>query len=209
MEREALSLAMDGLERILGSFEKDGKFVRSSMIRNELFNEIHLLLVQAKKALAQPAQEEKKMYVDRIMCGVSRAEWHDRAWELYQAKAFDDCMLPKNVSIHTLRTIFNATYDSFGKDAMKEALAQPAQEPEATVTSESGNPNVTMSWWHEPALPVGTKLYTTPPQREWVGLTDEQQEEMYQMTDNIADCRTCYFKGIADAEAAHNRGAKP
>ena len=57
MEREALSLAMDGLERILGSFEKEGKFVRSSMIRNELFNEIHLLLVQAKKALAQPAQE--------------------------------------------------------------------------------------------------------------------------------------------------------
>ena len=30
-------------------------------------------------------------------------------------------MLPKNVSIHTLRTIFNATYDSFSK----EALAQP------------------------------------------------------------------------------------
>ena len=57
MEREALSLAMDGLERILGSFEKEGKFVRSSMIRNELFDEIHLLLVQAKKALAQPAQE--------------------------------------------------------------------------------------------------------------------------------------------------------
>lgn len=57
MEREALKLATDGLERILGSFEKEGKFVRSSMIRNELFNEIHLLLVQAKKALAQPAQE--------------------------------------------------------------------------------------------------------------------------------------------------------
>ena len=40
-------------------------------------------------------------------------------------------------------------------------------------------------------------------------LTDEQQEEMYQMTDNIADCRTCYFQGIADAEAAHNIGVAP
>jgi hypothetical protein len=39
----------------------------------------------------------------------------------------------------------------------------PVQEPVATVTSESGNPDVTMSWWHEPPLPVGTKLYTTPP----------------------------------------------
>ena len=57
MEREALKLATDGLERILGSFEKEGKFVRSSMIRNELFNEIHLLLVQVKKVLAQPTQE--------------------------------------------------------------------------------------------------------------------------------------------------------
>ena len=47
-------------------------------------------------------------------------------------------------------------------------------EPVATVTSETGNPNITMSWWHEPALPVGTKLYTAPPQRQWVGLTDEE-----------------------------------
>ena len=36
--------------------------------------------------------------------------------------------------------------------------AQPEQEPVATVTSESGNPNLSMSWWHEPALPVGTKI---------------------------------------------------
>jgi len=51
--------------------------------------------------------------------------------------------------------------------------AQPAQEPVTTVTSETGNPNVTMSWWHEPPLPVGTPLYTYPPKRPWVGLTEE------------------------------------
>ena len=48
--------------------------------------------------------------------------------------------------------------------AIKEALAQPEPaatvESVATVVSESGNQEVTMSWWHEPALPVGTKLYT-------------------------------------------------
>jgi hypothetical protein len=48
------------------------------------------------------------------------------------------------------------------------------QEPVATVTSESGNPNLSMSWWHEPALPVGTKIYTSPPKREWVGLTADE-----------------------------------
>ena len=77
--------------------------------------------------------------------------------------------------------------------AIKEALAQPEQELVATVTSESGNADVKMSWWHEPALPVGTKLYTTPPQgiyythpqeqqscdrRTWVGLTDDELEQL-------------------------------
>ena len=56
--------------------------------------------------------------------------------------------------------------------AIKEALAQPEQEPVAIVTSETGDPDITMSWWHEPALPVGTPLYTTPPQRK--PLTDEE-----------------------------------
>jgi hypothetical protein len=58
--------------------------------------------------------------------------------------------------------------------SLRQAIEQAEkQEPVATVVSE--NKPVTMSWWHEPALLVGTKLYTTPqPQREWVGLTDEE-----------------------------------
>jgi hypothetical protein len=62
--------------------------------------------------------------------------------------------------------------------AIKQARSAPVQEPVATVTSESGNPDVTMSWWHEPALPVGTKLYTTPPAPPvhepvaWMRITD-------------------------------------
>jgi hypothetical protein len=36
-----------------------------------------------------------------------------------------------------------------------------SQEPVATVTSETGA-DITMSWWHEPALPMGTKLFTHP-----------------------------------------------
>jgi hypothetical protein len=52
-----------------------------------------------------------------------------------------------------------------------------APEHVATVISESGA-NVTHSWWHEPALPIGTKLYTSLPQREWVGLTDEDLQSI-------------------------------
>ena len=56
-EREALKLAVDGLEKILHTFAKDGKVVMSSMIRNELFAEVNSLLQQTKTSLAQPAQE--------------------------------------------------------------------------------------------------------------------------------------------------------
>jgi hypothetical protein len=58
--------------------------------------------------------------------------------------------------------------------SLRQAIAGlESQEPVATVTSETGA-DITMSWWHEPALPVGTKLFTHPPQRTWVGLTDEE-----------------------------------
>jgi len=48
--------------------------------------------------------------------------------------------------------------------ALRIALEQPEQEPVATVTSKTGA-EISMSWWHEPALPVGTKLYTAPQRR--------------------------------------------
>ena len=48
---------------------------------------------------------------------------------------------------------------------LRQAIAElESQEPVATVTSETGA-DITMSWWHEPALPMGTKLFTHPPQR--------------------------------------------
>ncbi len=56
-------------------------------------------------------------------------------------------------------------------EAMLEKSTE--QEPVATVTSETGA-DITMSWWHEPALPIGTKLFTHPPQRTWVGLTKDE-----------------------------------
>jgi hypothetical protein len=49
-----------------------------------------------------------------IDCGISRAEWHDKAWALYHAKTFDDTALAK-VNVHTIRAVFNATYDALSK----------------------------------------------------------------------------------------------
>jgi len=57
-----------------------------------------------------PKEQETALH-----CGISRAEWHDKAWALYHAKTFDDTALAKS-SIHTIRTVFDATYDALVKE---------------------------------------------------------------------------------------------
>ena len=75
--------------------------------------------------------------------------------------------------------------------ALRQAL-ETEQEPVATVTSESGNPNLSMSWWHEPALPVGTKIYTSPPKREWVGLTADEIWQCNKASGSAVEFHICY-----------------
>ena len=76
--------------------------------------------------------------------------------------------------------------------ALREAL-ETEQEPVATVTSESGNPNLSMSWWHEPALPVGTKIYTSPPKAaEWVGLTADEIWKCNRASGSAVEFHICY-----------------
>ena len=55
-QTEALKLA-DALNELLESFEKDGKFCKSSSIRNELYDRLKQTLEESKEALAQSNQE--------------------------------------------------------------------------------------------------------------------------------------------------------
>ena len=53
-----------------------------------------------------------------------------------------------------------------------------SQEPVAWVCCGSGEKH-DIDFYEDDvnALPVGTMLYTKPPQRTWVGLTDEEENE--------------------------------
>ena len=58
-------------------------------------------------------------------------------------------------------------------EALRQALAQPEQEPVGYVTIETIS-----SWAKVPSIkwfkkPTQGPLYTAPPKREWVGLTDD------------------------------------
>jgi len=57
-----------------------------------------------------------------------------------------------------------------------DARKLPEQEPVAIV-AEIYISRYTIEWTNGD-LPEGTKLYTTPPQRTWVGLTDEDRFEL-------------------------------
>jgi hypothetical protein len=59
--------------------------------------------------------------------------------------------------------------------AIKEALAESEQEPVAYIrVSKTGHVMACAKTGDFYSLPHKTLLYTTPPQRTWVGLTDEE-----------------------------------
>lgn len=66
-------------------------------------------------------------------------------------------------------------------EALRQALAQPEQEPVAWVCygmSSDEKHCVDYEQSDIDAIPVGAMLYTAPP-KQWVGLTDDEIEDIY------------------------------
>ena len=66
-------------------------------------------------------------------------------------------------------------------EAIKEALAQPEQEPVGKFAE------FTDGIWREVTDgSAGVPLYTTPPQRTWVGLTNQERSECWETIPELA-----------------------
>ena len=78
------------------------------------------------------------------------------------------------------------------KEALRQALEQPEQEPVAWHEPDSfGNVTTYKKW----ALENGWKpLYTAPPKREWVGLTDEEIDAAVKSCNTLDTYK--YFRAI-------------
>jgi len=63
---------------------------------------------------------------------------------------------------------------------IKKALAQTEQEPVAWVCMNNKKHDIDFDQPEIDAMPVGTMLYTHPPQRTWVGLFNEEIEVLFQ-----------------------------
>ena len=80
------------------------------------------------------------------------------------------------VSQNKKSDVTRAKFEQLMEDAIKEALAQPEQEPVAWMNDMGTHIDLNVS-------NRGTPLYTTLPQRTWVGLTDDELSEVYNQAD--------------------------
>jgi len=65
-------------------------------------------------------------------------------------------------------------------NALRDRLAQPEQEPVAWMYVNQDGECEQIEYAAPPDDPSVTPLYTTPPQRPWVGLTDDDYETLSQ-----------------------------
>jgi hypothetical protein len=87
-------------------------------------------------------------------------------------------------------------------DALRQAVAQPEQEPVGYVTIE----NIS-SWAQVPSIkwfkkPTEGPLYTAPPKREWIGLTRRELDIATLGLEDLSDC----YKAIESKLKEKNGG---
>jgi hypothetical protein len=89
--------------------------------------------------------------------------------------------------------------EAFAKLVAAKAIAElESQEPMATIAVRWHEPVGKVAYVLEVNLPVGVhKLYTHLPQRTWIGLTDDEFNELYERYVPL----TCYALLIEKVEA--------
>lgn len=163
----------------------------AEVIRNESFKESNWQETEdavIEQLNAKPV--ERKQLPWYAKCGISRAEWNDKAWELYHNKTFEDLQLSK-VNLHTIRTIFNATYD---------ALMPATQEPE-NITNE--NMLDLLKRLQRPAPSKEVAEIFSDAYRFITGMADiiagmEEPKELVMPSDDDLECRRTNFNIVGD-----------
>jgi hypothetical protein len=87
--------------------------------------------------------------------------------------------------------------------AITEALAQPEQEPVVWMYQDKSTHEVRFQKHMRDFVDHGatyeTPLYTTPPQRQWVGLTDREVDECYELVmfdPEVTPSRVLVYKAV-------------
>ena len=172
-QTEALKLA-NSLNELLESFEKDGRFCKSSSIRNELYERLKQTLEESKEALAQPEQKPVAygMWDTMIGCG-------GRMMCVRLDKGQDGCTVPLYTTTPPVPTAQSKQEKNFcqrcgkqlGKNDWDIHTCTPPQPKELEQKPVAVMELYTDGWdlvkgidtdWLE-TLPFGTRLFSHPP----------------------------------------------
>jgi hypothetical protein len=159
-DKEAMKLALEALELLTDTEQTFGALDYGD-------NAITAL----KERLAQPEQEPVQELKDKP------APWHHRILKAHpfsEPSEWPDSLRLKYVM---------EELDQY-RSAFTLSPAQPAQPEQEPVAWFSPSGNLYKTRFHATANgeQVVTPLYTTPPQREWVGLTDEEMKAVCAQT---------------------------
>jgi hypothetical protein len=156
---EALKLALEALEGLFGTAEHfEGGGVAVWRLGGSA--EPKQAITAIKEALAQPEQDNTYTYASSLATTI---------WQKHYMKES-----PKFALLDTTQGVLTQI-DNMTCGLVREKPAQPEQEPVAW--RYRGNLHeFDPSDWAEGSV---TPLYTTPPQRTWVGLTDEERKEIW------------------------------
>jgi hypothetical protein len=156
MKDEALKLALEALEFNQSNWQGKDKAITT-----------------IKQALAAPVQEPVA-----------------QAWaEGYRAGIADERTSEANIGIAGMGMKVEPARNNPYRTTTPRPQPAPVQEPVAWINAEKR----TFEWngpvlWNTPTVAVLNKipLYTTPPtaQRQWVGLTDEEANELWESIDS-------------------------
>jgi hypothetical protein len=181
----------EALKLVLSDIETNYAAVRMSTI------------TAIKEALAQPEQPAQRPVAwfnrPEVLAINETEDWNDDSQRIVD-KAKQDEIAELRLLIATTGTRAEELSAGSMRNISREALAQPEQEPVAWMHDAEGRVDVIHSavkaLWIKAGQPSGfyrekvpckvehytIPLYTSPPKREWVGLTDEQVAEIERMS---------------------------
>jgi hypothetical protein len=156
--RKAADMALEALEFSLPAIEDFGS--------KEQLTDCHRAIMALYKALAQPEQVsiEPPDYVEPITF-----DYHEGWEEGFKAGVGS----AKNKKESTPSNVDPLLH---GGDGNYIKQAQPEQEPVAYIDHVSGKPKFIDGYVVQTNYDI--PLYTAPPKREWVGLTDDEIEHL-------------------------------
>lgn len=161
-------------------------------------------LTALRQALAQPEQEPIHAWLENDFAFKAIMKWADiyaaQTGEIYAQAALDSSKTATMAKERETLAFVVASHTSPISEPVKERISEPLanQEPVAWITRRTGDGGVVLSGYEtcEPTDYDSIPVYTAPPRKPWVGLTDEEIKDIWINTWKITEATDAFAYAI-------------